>query len=149
MSGDYQARRILHGFVIEDGEIKCMCATSDDAEGLVSLMVGDTAMFEVGVFKEVVNLLKENDKEKMAGSHYDCPSLFYEVAVEVHLDAKIREYLGFTMKERATRMKVVAEDLWNDPTMRVLAVELELWYFCPATRQVSCWCGERIWLQVW
>ena len=75
MSDNYQARRILHGFVIEDGEIKCMCATSDDAEGLVSLMVGDTSMFEVGVFKEVVNLLKENDKEKMAGSHYDCPSV--------------------------------------------------------------------------
>ena len=96
-----------------------MCATSDDAEGLVSLMVGDTAMFEVGVFKEVVNLLKEKAKEKMAGLHYDCPSLFYEVAVEVHPDAKIRdrEYLGFTMKERATRMEVVAEDLWNDVTM--------------------------------
>ena len=84
-------------------------------------------MFEVGVFKEVGNLLTENDKENMAGSHYDCPSLFYEVAVEVHPDAKIREYLGFTMKERATRIEVVAEDLWNDPAMRILAVELELW----------------------
>ena len=71
MSDDYQARRILHGFVIEDGKIKCMCATSDDAEGLVSLTVGDTAMFEVGVFKEVVSLLKESDKEKMAGPHCD------------------------------------------------------------------------------
>ena len=48
-----------------------MCATSDDAEGLVSLTVGDTAMFEVGVFKEVVSLLKESDKEKMAGPHCD------------------------------------------------------------------------------
>ena len=54
MSDDYQARRILHGFVIEDGEIKCMCATSDDAEGLVSLMVGDTAMFEVGCSKKLL-----------------------------------------------------------------------------------------------
>ena len=26
-------------------------------------------------------------------------------------------------------MEVAAEDLWNDPTMRVLAVELELWHF--------------------
>ena len=74
-------------------------------------------------------MLNDNDTEKVAGSHYDCPSLFYEVAVEVHPDAKIREYLGFTMKERATRMEVVADDLWNDPTMWVLAVELELWYF--------------------
>ena len=62
-------------------------------------------------------MLNESDKEKMAGPHYDCPGLFYEVAVEVHPDTKIREYLGFTMKERATRMKVVAEDLWNDVTM--------------------------------
>ena len=145
MSDDYQVRRILHGFVIEDEKIKCMCATSDDAEGLVSLMVGDTAMFEVGVFKEVVNLLKENDKEKMAGSHYDCPSLFYEVAVEVHLDAKIREYLGFTMKERATRIEVVAEDLWNDSTMRVLAVELELWHFLSCNEASELLVRLRVW----
>ena len=128
-----------------------MCATSDDAEGLVSLMVGDTAMFEVGVLKEVVNLLKENDKEKMAGSHYDCPSLFYEVAVEVHPDAKIREYLGFTVKERATRMEVVAEDLWNDPTMWVLAVELELWYFlsCNEASELLVRRKDTVQFQVW
>ena len=58
----------MHGFAIEDGTVKCMCATSDDAEleGPISPMVGDTASFVVGVFEEVANLLNGNVKGPIA-----------------------------------------------------------------------------------
>ena len=130
---DYQEQRIMKRFVVDDDEVKCLCVPTVDAEGLVFIRDEDEVYVEVGMLKEVVNLLKEGDSEKCAGSEYKCPDLFHEVTVEVHRDAKIRKYLGFDRREKNTQLDVVAEDLWANDGLRVLAAEIELWHFLSQT----------------
>ena len=85
----------------------------------------------MGKLVEVVNLLRESDSEKCAGSEYMCPGpeLFYQATVEVPAGAKLGKYLGFNRKDSDTLLKVVAEDLWAEGRLKALAAEIELWYF--------------------
>ena len=115
-----------------DDEVNCLCAPTVDAEGLVFLQEEDEVIqsfVEVGTLKEMVNLLKESDSEKCAGSQYEGPDLFYEATVGVHCEAKLRKYLGFDRRDKNTRLDVVAEDVWANDGLWVFAAEIELWYF--------------------
>ena len=66
-----QARRsrIIKRFDCDGGKFLCLCGPPGDAEGIEFQLVGDDMEMEVGVLKEVVNLLKEGDNEKLARSN--------------------------------------------------------------------------------
>ena len=129
MDIDFQERRVIKRFEFVDDEVKCLCIPTQDAEGLVLREEEDASFVEVGKLVEVVNLLRESDSEKCAGSEYMCPELCYQVTVEVPVGAKLRKYLGFSRKDSDTQLEVVAEDLWAEGRLKALAAEIELWYF--------------------